>query len=184
MNFKLVLNKIISDFNEQNIRYALIGGIALGAWGVTRATIDLDFLVIREDMRKVHEILRGLGYKKEYRSENVSQYIAQDRMFGEIDFLHAFRAPSLKIIKRAVTKKMFNETLPVKIAGIEDLIGLKIQAMANDESRITRDLGDIESLMATNRKNIDWSIIEEYFELFELNELLHRLQNKYLTDDK
>lgn len=56
MDFKLVLEKLLSAFNEQNIRYALMGRFALGAWGVPRGTVDIDFLVHREDMEKVDAI--------------------------------------------------------------------------------------------------------------------------------
>jgi hypothetical protein len=61
MNFKLVFEKLLTAFREQDIRYALIGGMALGAWGVPRGTVGIDFLAHRDDMGKVDMIMSGLG---------------------------------------------------------------------------------------------------------------------------
>ncbi len=57
MDFKLVTEKLLTAFNEHDIHYALIGGLALGAWGVPRGTVDMDFLVNRDDMEKVDAIM-------------------------------------------------------------------------------------------------------------------------------
>lgn len=179
MDFKLVIEKLLTAFNEQDIQYALMGGLALGAWGVPRATVDIDFLVHKDDMEKVNEIMQGLGYECKYKTDNVSQYVSPLKVFGEIDFLHAFRTPSLSMLQRAEEKKMFDETMPIKVLKVEDLIGFKVQAIANDESRKTIDLPDIESLIEQNKTEIDWALLEEYFVLFGFNELLTELRRKY-----
>lgn len=43
MEFKTVLEKLLTNFERLNIRYALLGGFALGLWGYARATADVDF---------------------------------------------------------------------------------------------------------------------------------------------
>ncbi len=182
MDFRFIIEKLMTAFNEQDIQYALIGGLALGSWGVPRATVDIDFLVNRDDMDKVDRIMRGLGYECKYKTENVSQYVSPLKVFGEVDFLHAFRNPSISMLRRAEEKKMFDATLPLKVLTIEDLIGLKVQAMANDESRKAVDLSDIESLIAQNKDRINWSLIEEYFALFGFDELVTELRRKYGSD--
>jgi hypothetical protein len=58
LDFKLVVEKLITAFKDEGIRYALMGGFALGLWGVPRATVDVDFLVNKDDMGKVNEIIR------------------------------------------------------------------------------------------------------------------------------
>jgi hypothetical protein len=40
-------------------------------------------------------------------------------------------------------------------------------------------LSDIESLLKANRDDIDWSLINEYFDLFEMKELFYELKGKY-----
>ena len=179
MDFKSVLEKLLTAFKEQDIRYALMGGFAMGAWGAPRATVDIDFLVLRGDMEKVDAIMRSLGYECKHQTENVSQYVSPLQVFGEVDFLHAFRTPSLSMLQRAEDRNMLGETIFVKVLKIEDLIGFKAQAIANNRERTTIDLADIEVLINTHKSTIDWSLIEEYFVLFGLNDMFKELRMKY-----
>lgn len=179
MDFKLVFEKLLTAFKEQDIRYALMGGLALGAWGVPRGTVDIDFLVLNDDMGKVDMIMQGLGYECKYRTENVSQYVSPLRIFGEVDFLHAFRSHSLSMLDRAKDRMSFDGKLPVRVLKIEDLIGFKLQAMINNEKRKALDLSDIETLMAAKAAEIDWLLVREYFSLFGCDELYDELKGKY-----
>ena len=99
--------------------------------------------------------------------------------FGEVDFLHAFREISVGMIKRAEEKMMFNETLAVRILKVEDLIGLKVQAMANDERRKAIDFADIEALVALHKTSLNWNTVEEYFSLFGFEKLFAELKDRY-----
>ncbi|MFQ5900753.1 MAG: nucleotidyl transferase AbiEii/AbiGii toxin family protein [Thermodesulfobacteriota bacterium] len=182
MDFKLVLEKLLTSFEDQNIRYALMGGFALGLWSDPRATVDIDFLVHKDDMKKVDTIMEELGYECRFKTENVTQYISPLEIFGEVDFIHAFRPPSLSMLKRVAEKKVFDETVTIKVLSVEDLIGCKVQGMANDESRKALDLSDIESLLISSAGDIDWSLIGEYFDLFGFNKLFNELKGKYGKD--
>ena len=62
---------------------------------------------------------------------------------------------------------------------IEDLMGLKVQAIANNPARRAIDLADIESLMELYGADLDWKRIEEYFELFDMSDLLGELEARY-----
>ena len=179
MDFPTVLKKLLAAFQENNINYALIGGFALSLWGVPRATIDLDFLATAKDMAQVHAIMTELSYVRRYHSLNVSQYRSDLRIWGEVDFLHAFRQASLGMLRRTVIKDLFNGTTAIRVVSVEDLIGLKIQAMVNDPTRRSEDLADIEAILQIHRAQLDWTLLEEYFHLFDQNEELHSLKGKY-----
>lgn len=45
MQFDEVLRTFSGFFEKEGIRYALIGGLAVHAWGYSRATQDIDFVV-------------------------------------------------------------------------------------------------------------------------------------------
>ncbi|MFN3551228.1 MAG: nucleotidyl transferase AbiEii/AbiGii toxin family protein [Endomicrobiia bacterium] len=179
MDFKTVLKLVIKNFKKENVRYALIGGFALGCLGISRTTVDLDFLVDKDDLPKIDKIMKDLGYKCRYKSENVSQYISPLKIFGEIDFLHAFRKISLRMLENTIEKPIFNGQLKIKILKPEDLIGLKIQAIVNDKERRNREFIDIEELMILYKGNLDWQLLEEYFSLFELKDKFKELKKKY-----
>ena len=179
MDFKIVFENLLTFFHENNVRYALIDGFALGVHGVSRSTVDIDFLVHIDDLPKINFIMDKLGYSCAYRSENVSQFISPLKVFGEVDFIHAFRDISVKMLQRAERKEILNETISIKVLKVEDIIGFKVQAMANDDSRKVLDINDIESLMAIHKSSIDWNILEEYFSLFKLSELFEELKRKH-----
>lgn len=178
MDFRTVLENLLQRFKKSKVRYALMGGFAMGAWGVPRATVDLDFLVHKDDVEKVHRIMTHLGYDCRYKTENVSQYLSPLNIFGEVDFLHAFREVSLRMLQRAEERDIL-DGITVKVLEPEDLIGFKLQAIANDESRRNIHLADIESLIEKFKDRLDWSLIEDYFKLFAFEGLLRELKGKY-----
>jgi hypothetical protein len=45
MDFKIVFENLFSAFHKNNVRYGLIGGFAMGLYGYSRATTDIDFLL-------------------------------------------------------------------------------------------------------------------------------------------
>ncbi len=179
MDFKLVTEKLSEAFEQNKIHYALIGGCAVSLWGIPRATVDLDFLVRRDDMTKVREIAESLGYHCIHASENVTQFDAVDTMLGEVDFLHAFRPASLAMLERAELKTVFDGQQQIPVILPEDLIGLKVQAIANKPSRSAIDRADIEGLMQMYGDKLDWQLVADYFALFGMSELFSELEERY-----
>ncbi len=175
MDFKTALENLLRQFEESKVRYALMGGFAMGIWGVPRATVDLDFLVHRDDLDKVHRIMTAMGYELDHHSENVSQYISPLKKFGGIDFIHAFRDVSLETLQRAVFKDIYNGAMKVKTLIPEDIIGFKLQAIYNNPSREKFDTTDIETLISLYHKNLDRELLKKYFDLFEMENLYKQL---------
>jgi len=175
MDFKSVLSLLLRKFRESNINYALMGGFALGLWGVGRTTVDIDFLVRREDMNGIDRIMHDAGYECKYSSENVSQYVSPLKVFGEVDFLHAFREASLEMLERAEEKQIFDEPLKINVLKPEDLIGLKLQAIKNDPLRWRNDMADIESLINIHGRKLDLPLVKKYFQIFDMENLYIKL---------
>lgn len=181
MDFNLVIDGMVGAFDRAGVRYALIGGMAIALRGIQRSTLDLDFIVATEDLPAADPILRGLGYTRVFHSANVSQYGAEDPALGRIDILHAFRGPSLGMLQRA-ERMAWPEGPAVPVVHWEDLIGLKIQAMVNDPGRALRDWADIHEIVrfaAGRRMALDWELLADYLELFDLHAKLLELKLLY-----
>lgn len=176
MNFRATLQQLVSSFVEAEIGYALIGGYAVGLWGVARGTVDIDFLVNCDDLPRLDQIMIKCGFTLDHRSENVSQFSSPG---GGIDFLHAFRRHTRTMLSRAVERSIFAGEILVRVLRPDDLIGMKIQAMANDPDRTPLDRYDIEELMRLHGATLDWLLVEEYFDLFEMPNLFTELKTKY-----
>ena len=179
MDFKATLEPILKGFYKENVRYGLIGGFALGVLGVPRSTVDLDFLVHREDLSKIDKIMKSNDYECVFKSENVSQYVSPVKIFGEVDFLYAFRKASLGMLERTEEKEVFAGSLKLKVLKPEDIIGLKVQAAANDQTKATKEYADIEALMEHSRTSLDWQLIEEYFSTFGQEKKFAELKTKF-----
>lgn len=56
------LSELISALNENQIEYAVCGGLALTIHGFPRATFDIDILIKDESLEKAYEIAAEFGY--------------------------------------------------------------------------------------------------------------------------
>jgi len=179
VDFKKTLELLLNDFSKNNIRYGLIGGFALGLWGINRTTIDLDFLIHRDDLDKLTEIMKLYEYECVYKTENVSQYVSTIKIFGEIDFIYTRGKISIKMLERAIEMDIFGGKMKIKVLKPEDIIGLKIQALVNNPKREANEYYDIELLINHFKKDIEWNIIEEYFKIFKLEKKYEEIKKKY-----
>jgi hypothetical protein len=179
MDFEKVLPLIIKEFEKEKVQYALIGGFALGAIGIMRSTMDLDFLINAVDITKVELIMAKYDYKCVHKTKNVSQYMAGAKVFGEIDFIHAFKALSLSMLARSKRTVLLGGQLRVNVVCPEDIIGLKVQALANDPLRETREYADIAEILSYVKENLDWELVKEYFYLFKKEKEFKLFQEKY-----
>ena len=155
----------LEEFNAQLIacgaRYALIGGMALSAHQLPRATQDIDFLLNRLDADIVDTLLISLGYQCIHRSEDAANY---RRGGSAIDFIYAYRPRALALIETAQTRKIGTQSL--NVVTVEGLIGLKLQALTNDPRRV-QDLLDIRNLIEKHRAKLDLTQLYDYFLLFD-----------------
>ena len=85
------------------------------------------------------------------------------------------------MLKRAKEYAILENKFRMKVLIPEDIIGLKVQATANDPKRSSRDIADIEELLRINNGHLDMNLLREYFSLFGqehvLNELLGKIEN-------
>ncbi|MGZ0707195.1 nucleotidyl transferase AbiEii/AbiGii toxin family protein [Coraliomargarita sp. W4R53] len=175
------MDQVTSQLDAAGIRYALIGGFAMALRGVQRATIDMDFILMLDDLEEADTIFQTAGYVCAFKSQNVSHYMAKDSELGRINLLHAFRGPTLSMLDRA-ERISVTEGLTLPVVQVEDIIGLKVQAVVNSPKRATADWADIQMILETSGERklaIDWELLDDYLGLFELNEKLTTLQKWY-----
>jgi len=175
MKLKEVLKTLIARFNEKNIDFVLSGGLALSTMNIFRFTKDIDFLIFEESRETVHEIMLALGYElQDFSSDEILSYLSPLKVFGQVDFLLAKRKYTRAMMHRALPKPVFDGKYTVKTLQIEDLIGLKIQAISNDsENRFLIDAPDIQRLLSMHHDKIDLDLVREYFGVFGKEALLN-----------
>ena len=148
---------------------ALIGGLALAAHQVVRATRDVDFLVDADDGERLHALLLGLGYQCIHRSEDAANYLRDDE---GLDLLYAHRPEARRLLAAAQERETGMGRL--RVISAEGLVAFKLQGFVNDASR-SRDLDDIRALLRANRATLDMQEVRRYFALFDREPLLEEL---------
>lgn len=71
--------------NRQNIDYAICGGWAMAIYGLPRARIDIDLLVLAEDLDKVWLAAQNLGYDVEGLPLDFHDGAIQIRLISKVD---------------------------------------------------------------------------------------------------
>ena len=163
------IREALAIFAECSTQPALIGGMALAAHKVVRATQDIDFLADAADADKLHTLLLRLGYRCVHRSEDAANYLRGDE---GIDFLYAHRPASLRLLAEAQTRDTGMGRL--RVVSAEGLIGFKLQAFVNNPKR-TQDIEDIRALLRVNRDTLNMDEVKRYFVLFERESLFNEL---------
>jgi len=174
MNLKTVLKIIISRFNEQKIHFVLSGGLALSTMNVFRFTKDIDFLIYQDSKDAIHNIMTDLDYVlQEFSSSEILSYWHPLKIFGQVDFLLVKRKYTKAMMNRASIQKIFDGEFEIKTIRPEDLIGLKIQAIANDPvNRFPIDASDIQNILHFNKSSLDMELVRQYFKIFNKEHLL------------
>ncbi len=137
---------ILPQFEKANIKYAVVGGLAVNIYTQVRATKDIDFLISEEDLDTACSVLKKLGY---LRKENTLPFKksglelqrllkAVDGDFMIVDLLIAISSEMKDILKNSIAVDFSFGKL--KIITKEDLI--KMKSMANRP----QDIADIEKL--------------------------------------
>jgi len=163
------IREALSMFARNDTQPALIGGLAVVAHQVVRATKDVDFLVEAEAADRVHDALLDLGYQCLYRSEDAANYV---RGTEGLDVLYAHRPLARRLLAQASVRE--TPMGRMRIISVEGLIGFKLQGFVNDVMR-ARDLDDIRALLKIHRASLDMDELREYFALFDKAELLNEL---------
>lgn len=170
------IKQAVAAFTGCKATPALIGGLALAAHQVVRATRDVDFLADADDADRLHEILLALGYRCVHRSEDAANYVREDE---GLDLLYAHRPTARRLLANAEERS--TAMGPLRVIGAEGLIGFKLQALVNNPSR-TRDLDDIRGLLRAQRGRLNMQEVQGYFALFDRQEMLDELLAEIAND--
>ena len=174
MNFKEVLNILLQRFSDSGVAVALSGGLALSTMGLFRFTRDIDFLLSVDNAEVVDRIMVDLGYEKQdFSTLEIVSYRSPLKALGQVDFLLAKRAYTKAMLQRAMVVPVLNGALSVRTLLPEDVIGLKVQAIANDPgNRYAIDAPDIQQLLSLHRGSLNMELVREYFRIFQKEDLL------------
>jgi hypothetical protein len=168
MQFEKVLKTFTEFFEREGIRYALIGGMAMQAWGRSRLTKDVDFAVDIEAQPRVVAFAESLGYETLYVSAAYSNHVSSDTGLGRIDFMYISGRTAERIFN-AIVEKPIVGSVTAPVASAEHLAMMKAVAMKNFPHRALFEGEDVRLLL--NVPGVDREAIRDYYKQQGLLEL-------------
>lgn len=142
--------RLVSSFTQAEVRFVVIGGLAVAWHCLERTADDMDLLLdpTEENSERVAACLRGLqltGFSAETFSRRGLQVPLKQHLYAEL-LTPAHDGPSFSDTEaNAVDGKLFG--IPVRIASVSTLIQMKERASASGASAKEKHLADIKLLM-------------------------------------
>lgn len=164
MNFAETLEELDDFFRERGVRFAIIGGLALQSYGLSRSTFDVDVVAPRAVQQALIDFLESRGYETLHVSEGYSNHVRKAPP-SRLDFVFVDPATEEKLFARC--QRAFHLAgRSYEVPHPEHLIAMKVLAMKNDSSRRHQELADIAFLMSL--PGVDRQTVREYFEKHQL----------------
>ena len=173
MDFEKSIETITGFLAEHELRYALIGGLALAAYGHPRSTLDLDLVVDLEDQAEIIAFMERLGFETLHRSPGYSNHSHEQADLGRVDFVYVSGTTSDQIFG-ATTPMPGPGGLRIPVPKAEHLIAMKVLAMKNDPGRTFQELADIRNLILD--PGVERHIVQQYFEKHSLRDRWDELE--------
>ena len=172
MQFDEVLRTWKEFFEREGVRYALIGGLAMSAWGSSRSTDDVDFVVEAAAQPLVLEFAEAQGFEALHVSTGYSNH---QRGGDKLDFMYVDPSTAEQIFDHAA-KKTFVGDIPLQVASPEHLAAMKAIAIKSAPRRAFRDMHDVGLLLRL--PGVDRKFIRDYFERKGLLDVFNEIEKR------
>lgn len=173
VEFNLVLRTFADFFDHEGIRYALVGGLAVHAWGRTRPTRDADFAVDRDNQQRVVSFATSLGYESIHLGSAFSNHEHSDVRWGHVDFMYLAGATADAVFAGSSLKDIL-EGRPLSVASPEHLSMMKARAMKNFPHRALYEGDDVRVLLQV--PGVDREAVRDYFQRMGLLDLYDAIE--------
>lgn len=147
------LKKLVAKLDEQNIEYALCGGMAMGVHGFMRMTMDIDFMILPQSVNGVLEIARSLGYTIRGKDLSFKNGAVEIRRISKVDSEGGDILPLDFLLVTDATQRMWESRIiadweggRLSVVTRDALVELKrLRGSAQDIADIERLLGEDEN---------------------------------------
>jgi Nucleotidyl transferase AbiEii toxin, Type IV TA system len=161
VDFARELGVVEAFLHQAGFRLAVIGGVALTAYGHPRMTLDLDVVTEAAAQDALIGFMESQGFETLHRSSGYSNHRHSDRSRGRVDFMYVQGTTAHKLF--AFAKELPGPGgRPILVPIPEHLIAMKVQAMKDAPERTWQDLVDIAYLFRLDGVNRDE--VRQYFE--------------------
>ncbi|GAC1346871.1 MAG: hypothetical protein NVSMB14_09760 [Isosphaeraceae bacterium] len=166
------LRQVTQRLESLGIPHAVVGGLALDAHGFRRLTVDVDILVTRESLKKIHDHLDGRGYLPPFEK---SKHLRDTDNGVRIEFLTTGDFPGdgkPKPVAFPDPAAVSVEIEGVKYINLPTLVELKLASGISNPGRL-KDISDIQEAIKALGLHRDFAeqlnpyVREKYLEIWD-----------------
>lgn len=168
------LERVAKRLDEEHIPHVVVGGMALGLHGYVRVTEDVDLLVTREGLDRIHERLVGRGYVPAFPG---ARKRLRDTTTGvKVDFLTTGEYPGdgkPKSIAFPDPQEVAVNREGYAVISLAKFVELKLASAATATMRNFKDLADVQVVIVDLKaprelgEQIDPSVRDEYYRMWD-----------------
>ncbi len=173
------LHNITQRLKSLGIPYAVVGGMALFRHGLRRFTEDVDILVTKDDLKKIHEKLEGLGYLPPFAN---SKHLRDTQLGVKIEFITTGDYPGdgkKKPVSFPDPKAVSFEADGINYVNLHKLVELKLASGMTNPGRL-KDLSDVLELIKVLDLPIDFASQLDPFVRSKFEELWKEARKRYV----
>ncbi len=153
MNFETVLDRLSGESGKQGGGLLLVGGWALNAYGVSRQTLDIDFVCMPDALASLDSLLVSCGYSRVYRDEIFAKYRSPTDGLLDVDLLFVDKDTVGALLAESRVLEIGKAKFPVP--SLNHLIAMKLHALKhNAPRRGAKDTADIVALIEANQLDV------------------------------
>lgn len=177
------MRKLTETFEECEIPYAVLGGLAIPAYGIPRSTVDVDIGLAIGEEGKIKELIQKLEARKiaafeEAKPEYTMVYLSDRENLIDVELW--FKPDGIvwneETLRRRwkVAFRAGGEPFEAYVLSPEDFIVNKLVR----KDRSARDEEDVVGVMASSKDKIDWRYLAKRARGAEVEDLVCALREK------
>ncbi len=168
------VNLLHAKATAAGLSYLVIGGHAVNFYCEPRATLDVDFLVRREDQPRWRELLKAEGFRLKSERETFLQFSPPYGVEWRLDLMLVNEQTFAKLIAGARSGELLG--IRTLIPRPEHLIALKLHALKHGhQERFEKDFGDVLALTRNAGLDPKSESFRQLFDQFGTRELYERV---------
>ena len=174
MDVTRVLGLIRPFFEQRQEPFAVVGGLALLAYGAPRATFDVDLLVPRSVRDDFIAFLEARHFATLGVRAGFSNHQHPDAALGRLDVIYV-SGTTAEAVFAGCAAKTIAPGMEVLVPRPEHLVAMKVQAFADDRTRYS-DLADLQFLLSL--PELDQQQARSYFVSAGLSDYYEQLRRR------
>ena len=174
MDVTRVLGLVRPFFEQRGEPFAVVGGLALLAYGAPRATFDVDLLAPRRIRDDLVALLEARQYATLSVQAGFSNHQHTEPALGRLDVIYVSGTTADAVFAGCAARSIA-PGVEVPVPRPEHLVAMKVQAFAKDRVRYS-DLADLQFLLSL--PELDQDEARGYFEAAGLPDYYGQLRRR------